>query len=82
MPLTREQIPPDVLERVNTALDTARDELGLTSDAQLASHYNIAPKTISHWRNGIWPDNDAILIGVIIGRPFWRARPLGKRRVA
>lgn len=82
MPLSRDQIPADVLERVNTALDAVRAELGLTSDAQLASHYNIAPKTISHWRNGVWADNDAILIGVIVGRPFWKARPLGQRQAA
>lgn len=82
MPLNRDQIPPDVLEQVNVALDTVRAELGLTSDAQLASHYNIAPKTISHWRNGIWPDNDAVLIGFILARPFWKARPLGQRKTA
>lgn len=82
MPLNRDLIPAEVLTSVNTALDSARAQLGFTTDRELANHWQIAPKTLSQWRNGVWPDNDAILIGALVGQPFWTARPVGQRRAA
>lgn len=82
MPLSRDDVPADVLEQVNAALNRARDNLGLTNDAQLAKAWGVGARTISFWRNGIWHDTDAVLIGFLLGRPFWRARPQGQRRTS
>jgi hypothetical protein len=37
---------------VNKLLDTAKNKLQISSDTQLAAHFNVTPMTIARWRGG------------------------------
>lgn len=51
---------------VNEAFDEARRRLRLRSDEELARFYDVAPKTISEWRNGKWTKADKVLITLMV----------------
>lgn len=56
----------ELISAVNEAFDEARFRLRLRNDEELARHYEVAPKTISEWRNGKWTKADKVLITLLV----------------
>ncbi len=56
----------ELIIAVNEAFDEARYRLRLRNDEELARHYDVAPKTISEWRNGKWTKADKVLITLLV----------------
>lgn len=56
----------ELISVVNEAFDGARFRLRLRNDEELARHYEVAPKTISEWRNGKWTKADKVLITLLV----------------
>ena len=56
----------ELIGAINEAFDEARFRLRLRNDEELARHYEVAPKTISEWRNGKWTKADKVLITLLV----------------
>ncbi len=66
----------ELISAINDAFDGARFRLRLRNDEELARHYDVAPKTISEWRNGKWTKADKVLITLLVSARQAPAAPI------
>ena len=64
-----DETKPELLKRLNDALNSQRAIHGYTNDHELAHHLGVSPKTVSFWRNGRWPQTTSALVTALLTSP-------------